>query len=140
MQDAHKEFLSVTYNAMMGIQGYYDILMDHAQNMVILPDEYQVMERFLQGIPEDIQDKIFECRLSPEVNTIDDLVACTKAIEILKKTAAHYRKKISFKMCAHTKMPSCPRQERKSEMIAPAITHINWIQEPCKVNHSAHIN
>ena len=79
----------------MGVQGYYDTLMDHAQNMVIFPDDYQVMERFLSGIPEDIRDKLFEFGLSPEVNTIDGLVACAKAIEISKKTAAHYRKKTS---------------------------------------------
>jgi len=44
MQDTCKEFLSTVYNSATGIQGYYDILMDHAQNMVIYPDEYQVME------------------------------------------------------------------------------------------------
>ena len=117
MQDACKEFLNVTYNATMDIQGYYDILMDHTQNMVILPNEYQVMERFLQGIPEDIRDKIFECGLSPKVNTIDDLVACAKAIEISKKTAARYQKKVSFEMHVHTKVPSRPktREEKRDD-------------------------
>jgi hypothetical protein len=95
MQDARKDFKDATYSTATGIQGYYDILMDHAQNMVIYPDDYQVMEKFLSGIPDDIRDKIFECGLSPEVNTIDDLVACAKAVEISKKTAAHYRKKVS---------------------------------------------
>ena len=113
MQDVCKEFLSVTYNAMMGIQECYNILMDHAQNMVILPNEYQVMERFLQGIPEDIWDKIFECGLSPKVNTIDDLVACAKAIKISKKTAAHYQRKVSFEKCAHSKQPSCPMMRKE---------------------------
>jgi len=93
MQDACKEFLSTSYNAATGIQGYYDILMDHAQNMVIYSDDYQIMERFLNGIPNDIQEKVFDCGLSPEVNTIDDLVACAKAIKITKKTAAHYCKR-----------------------------------------------
>ena len=93
MQDARKDFHETTYNAAMGIQGYYDILLDHAQNIVIFPDAYQIMERFLSGIPEDIREKIFECGLSPKVNTIDDLVACAKAIEISKKTVAYYHKK-----------------------------------------------
>ena len=74
----------------MGVQGYYDTLMNHAQNMVIFPDDYQVMERFLSDILEDIWDKLFKFRLSPKVNTINDLVACAKAIEISKKMAAHY--------------------------------------------------
>jgi len=93
MQDACKEFLSALYNSATGIQGYYDILMDHAQNMVIYPDDYQIMEHFLNGIPDDIRKKVFDCGLSPEVNTIDDLVACAKAIKITKKTMAHYCKR-----------------------------------------------
>ena len=87
-----------TYNAATGIQGYYDILIDHAQNMVIFPDAYQIMERFLSGILEDIRENIFECGLSPGVNTIDGLVACTKAVKSSKKTAAYYCKKTSITM------------------------------------------
>jgi len=93
MQDVRKEFLSASYNAATGIQGYYDILMDHAQNMVIYPGDYQIMEHFLNGISDDIWEKVFDCGLSPEVNTVDDLVSCAKATEITKKTAAHYRKR-----------------------------------------------
>ena len=91
--------------------------MDHAKNMVILSDKYQVMERFLQGILEDIQDKIFKCGLSPEVNTIDDLVAWAKAIEISGETAAHYQRKVSFEKCAHSKLPSHPmtREEKRDD-------------------------
>jgi len=106
MQDAHKEFLSASYNPATSIQGYYDILMDHAQNMVIYPDDYQIMERFLDGIPDDIWEKVFDCGLSPEVNTIDDLVACAKAIEITKKTAAHYRKRMP--MAAYSSPRAAP--------------------------------
>jgi len=92
MQDAREEFHGASYNATTGIQGYYDTLMDHAQNMVIPPDAYQIMRRFLVGIPGDIREKVFKCGLSPEVNTIDDLVASAKAVEMNKKTAAYYRK------------------------------------------------
>ena len=93
MQDMCKEFLSTLYDTATGIQGYYDILIDHAQNMVIYPDDYQIIEHFLNGIPDDIQEKVFDCSLSPEVNTIDDLVTCAKAIEIMKKTMMHYCKR-----------------------------------------------
>ena len=80
MQDAHKEFLETSHNTTTGKQGYYDILMDHAQNMVIFQDDYQVMDRFLSGILDDIWDEVFKYGLSPEVNSIDDLMACGKAI------------------------------------------------------------
>ena len=94
------------YSAATGIQGYYNILMDHAQNMVIQPDEYQVMDWFLHGIPEDIRDKVFKCGLSSEVNTIDNFMACAKAIEISKKTAVHYHKKNNVVTTASPKVVS----------------------------------
>ena len=107
MQDAREEFQDASYNAATGIQGYYDTLMDHVQNMVIPPDAYQIMKRFLVGIPGDIREKVFECGLSPEVNTIDDLVASAKAIEITKKTAAYYRKKTPATTPSSQKMTPC---------------------------------
>jgi len=93
MQDAQKEFLCAKYKAETGVQGFYDNIMDHAQNMAVHPNEYQIMEVFLKGVPTTIRDKIFENGLSPEVNTIDDLVSCAKAIEMSYKTAEYYRKK-----------------------------------------------
>ena len=81
------------YTPETGIQGFYDTLMDYAQNMVIYPDDYQIMEKFICGIPSDIQDKIFDCGLSLKVNTIDDLITCAKAVEISQKTADYSRKK-----------------------------------------------
>ena len=93
MQDAQEEFLCAKYKAEMGIQGFYDNIMDHAQNMAVHPDEYQIMEVFLKGVPTTICDKLFENGLSLEVNTIDDLVSCAKAIEMAHKTAEYYRKK-----------------------------------------------
>ena len=107
MQDACKKFLSTSYNTATGIQGYYDILMDHAQNLVIYPDDYQIMERFLNGIPDDIQEKVFDCGLSPEVNTINDLVACAKAIEITKKTTVDYCKRTSMTTYSSPRVALC---------------------------------
>ena len=117
MQDAHKKFLSMSYNTATGIQGYYDILMDHAQNMVIYSDDYQIMEHFLNGIPDNIWEKVFDCGLSPEGNTIDDLVACAKAIKITKKTVVHYCKRTPMTAYSsprvvlhHTTMATKPKE------------------------------
>ena len=54
MQDMHQNFLCAKYTLETGIQGYYDVLMDHAYNIAVHPDGYQLMERFLCGIPADI--------------------------------------------------------------------------------------
>ena len=81
--------------------------MDYAQNVVIQSDEYQVMDWFLHGIPEGIRDEVFKCGLSPEVNTIDNLMSCMKAIEISKKPTAHYCKKNNVVTTALPKVVSC---------------------------------
>jgi len=123
MQDACKKLLSASYNTTSGIQGYYDILMDHAQNMVIYPDDYQIIERFLNGILDDIQEKVFDCNLLPEVNTIDDLVAYAKAIDITKKIMAHYRKRT-------------PTTAYSSPRVAPHRT--TMATKPKKVTYTRH--
>src|SRR4029077_12591039 len=112
--DARQDFLQAKYTAEMGVQGFYDILMDYAQNMVIYPDNYQIMDKFLRGIPSDIRDKVIDCGLSPEVNTIDDLVACAKAIEISQKTADYYRKKTPYESMPVTRI-SLPRRSNPME-------------------------
>jgi len=93
MQDAWEEFLYARYKAEMGVQGFYDNIIDHAQNMTVYPDEYQIIEVFLKGVLTTIRDKIFENGLSLEVNTINDLVSCAKAIEMSYKIAEYYCKK-----------------------------------------------
>jgi len=93
MQDAQEEFLCARYKAKMGVQGFYDNIMDHAQNMAVHPDEYQIIEVFLKGVLTTICDKLFENSLSLKVNTIDDLMSCAKAVEMSHKTAEYYCKK-----------------------------------------------
>jgi len=90
MQNAHQDFMHAKYTPETGIQGFYNTLMDYVQNMIVYPDDYQIMEKFIHRIPSDIRDKIFDCGLLLEVNTIDDLMACAKAVEIFQKTADYY--------------------------------------------------
>ena len=87
--------------------------MDHTKNMVIFPDKYQVTDKFLSRIPADIWEEVFKCRLSPEVNSIDDLVACAKAIDISKKMVAYYKKSISS-------APSSSRMVPQQAIVEPA--------------------
>jgi len=93
MQDAWKEFLCAKYKAETGVQGFHDNIMDHAQNMAVHPDEYQIIEVFIKGVLTTIRDKLFENGLSLEVNMINDLVSCAEAIEMSYKMAEFYCKK-----------------------------------------------
>ncbi|KAF5381784.1 hypothetical protein D9615_005370, partial [Tricholomella constricta] len=91
MQDAREDFYDATYNESIGVQGFYDELMDHAQNMAVFPDEYTVRDTFLEGIPKDMLVALIkEGGLSPEINTVDEFVSEAKAYESASKTAAHY--------------------------------------------------
>jgi hypothetical protein len=92
MQDARAAFFAARYTESKGIQGFYDTLVDHAQNMAVYPDAYQIVETFLRGIPTYIRERMIKDGLSPEVNTIDDFVAEAKKHEAAKKTLDYYNK------------------------------------------------
>ena len=92
MQDAREGFHSAKYTASMGIQGFYDILMDYAQNMAVYPDEYTILDVFLQGIPLLIFTELLTTiGLSPEINTLEEFVVYAKEVEQPTKTEAYYR-------------------------------------------------
>ena len=42
MQDAQEAFRSMVYKNSIGVQGFYDILLEHAHNMVVYPDLYTI--------------------------------------------------------------------------------------------------
>jgi hypothetical protein len=92
MQDARSAFFAANYSEDKGIQGFFDILVDHAQNMAVYPDAYQIVETFLKGVPSYIRDRMIKDGLSPEINTIDDFVAEAKKHETSKKTLDYYNK------------------------------------------------
>ena len=102
-----QKFMCARYTPETGVQGFYDTLMDYVQNMVIYLDDYQIMDKFMHGIPLDICDKVIDCGLSPEVNSIDDLVACNKVVEISQKTAEYYQKKSTIENVSSIKGIIC---------------------------------
>ena len=54
-----------------GIQGFYEALLDEAQNMSVYPDKFTIQEQFLKGIlHEMLIALIMDGSLSLEVNTV----------------------------------------------------------------------
>jgi len=90
MQDAREGFRQVSYSAATGIQTFYDSLLDHAQNMSVLPDNYTILEQFLAGLPSWMAKMFEDFGLSPESNTLDDFVTTATAIEQHGKTKTYY--------------------------------------------------
>jgi hypothetical protein len=95
MQDACTAFEAAAYSDALGVQGFYNTLIDHAQNMAVYLDVYTLMDKFVEGIPTTMREKVFYNGLSPKVNTIDDFVADAKSIETSWKTVDHYNHKVS---------------------------------------------
>src|SRR5271155_2486435 len=92
MQDAREGFRKAKYSPSTGVQGFYDTLMDHAQSMAVYPDEYSILEAFLEGIPESMRTQLIrELGLSLEINSIDDFVSQAIGYEARLKTDEYYR-------------------------------------------------
>jgi hypothetical protein len=49
MQDVKENFRKTRYTTATGVQGFYNALLEHAQNMAIYPDSYTIMEEFMGG-------------------------------------------------------------------------------------------
>ncbi|KAG6887880.1 hypothetical protein C0995_012002 [Termitomyces sp. Mi166 len=91
MQDAQDAFHDAMYIVSEGVQGFYDILLDHAQDMAIYLDEFTIQECFLEGIPfHMLVVLICDGGLASEVNIIEEFMAKAKAYKNSIKTAAHY--------------------------------------------------
>jgi hypothetical protein len=114
MQDAHAAFFAARYSEEKGIQGFYDSLVDHAQNMAVYSDAYQIVEMFLWGTPAYICERMIKDGLSPKVHTIDDFVAKAKKHEAAKKTLDYYNKMIQ--QSNPGKKPTTPRKMPKPNL------------------------
>jgi hypothetical protein len=90
MQEARDAYATARYTSQLGIQGFYDTLIDHAQNMSVYPDAYNIMDTFLKGIPSEMHVEMLRNGLTPEANTVKDFVAEAKALESAGKTEKHY--------------------------------------------------
>ncbi|KAG6887481.1 hypothetical protein C0995_014978 [Termitomyces sp. Mi166 len=107
MQDAWDSFHNALYIAEEGVQDFYDILLNHAQDMAMYSDEFTIWEHFLEGILFNmLMLLICDGRLASEVNTIEEFVAKTKAYETNIKTALekHLGKVASLAAAHSTKL------------------------------------
>ena len=79
-----------------GHASVYDILCDHAQNMSVYPNTYNLMDSFLHGLPKEMWYETLKNRLMPKANTVEDFVAEGKAIEDTMKMMEHYNKQVNL--------------------------------------------
>ena len=69
--------------------------------------------------------------VSPEVNSIDDLVACAKAVEISQKTAEYYWKKLTIENISSIKGITCwISTNSKPRMTMLYVHHTQFLTKP----------
>jgi hypothetical protein len=114
MQDARENFRKVRYTTTLGVQGYYDALLEHAQNMAVYPDSYTILEEFMAGLPVAMLTRCFrEHRLTAEANSLDDWVGAAKEIERCDKTESYYKERSKHRVVT-TSTPTASKPPTKS--------------------------
>ncbi|KAJ3492048.1 hypothetical protein NLJ89_g11283 [Agrocybe chaxingu] len=98
MQDARALFNKVRFDPVTGVQGFYDKICDISETMMDHPDRFTLADRFLRGLPQNWRNELFDRDFTPEMNTIEEMVAEVKAIEAAEKTARHYEYGNSFEV------------------------------------------
>src|SRR5277367_1031736 len=118
MQDAREGFRKAKYSPATGVQGFYDTLMDHAQSMAVYPDEYSILEAFLEGIPESMRTQLIrELGLSPEVNSIDDFMSQAIGYEARLKTDEYYC--LKYQQNTQSSSPRTTTEQPKNKAAMP---------------------
>ncbi|TFK58336.1 hypothetical protein BDN72DRAFT_914011 [Pluteus cervinus] len=90
-QDARSRFYRTRYSTRTGVQGYYETLLSHAQNMVVYPDQYTLISTFLRGLPEGLKVELIKTKgLVPEVHRVEEFVSAAKAWEEANQTYEYF--------------------------------------------------
>jgi hypothetical protein len=135
MQDAREGFRKVWYMTTLGIQGFYDALLEHAQNMVVYPDNYTILEEFMAGLPQAMLIRCFrDHRLLAEANW----VGAAKEIERCDKTESFYKERSKHR--APTTMPASNLRPAIKTMANPKRDGYrnSWTQKKEKEEGSNH--
>ena len=123
------------YSEDKGIQGFYDTLVDHPQNMGVYLDTYQIIKNFLCGIPAYIHEHMIKDGLSPEVNTINDFLAKAKKHEAAKKMLDYYNKMIQQSNPAQKTLNTCEPSKPTLKKVGTTFVH-----KPCLRGNPKHIS
>ena len=92
MEDAVQDFWNATYDPTKGVQGFYDTLMVHAQNMPEYPDRHQLVEAFLSGLPQEMATYVLSEGLNMTSSPVEDFVSTAKAYEEIVKNLDRVRR------------------------------------------------
>lgn len=103
MQDVRENFRKVKYTSASGVQGFYNALLKHVQDMAVYPDSYTILEEFIAGLPQAMLTRCFrEHRLTVEANSLDEWVGAAKEIEQCDRAESYYKTRSKTSTAAPT--------------------------------------
>jgi len=131
MQDARESFRKVKYTTTLGVQGFYDALLEHAQDMAVYPDSYTILEEFMAGLPQAMLSRCFrEHRLTVEANSLDEWVGAAKEIEQCDRSETYYKTRskttTTNPTTKQTPRTSAPSEETTRAPVAKASNRGNF--------------
>jgi hypothetical protein len=71
--DAKHNYDTATYNPSDGTEGFYYQLDKYASCMVQQPDDYSFKDRFFDGLPDWIYNRLSKCGIFPKYCTLEDI-------------------------------------------------------------------
>ncbi|XP_006459414.1 hypothetical protein AGABI2DRAFT_116393 [Agaricus bisporus var. bisporus H97] len=120
MHDAREGLKRIRYNSRTGIQGFYDAIMDKAQCMTVHPDDYSLIETFLEGLPEDMRKELFLNQgLMPEMSKLEDFLSFAMAYESRTKVYSYYSRNLPSKFSGDTNYRRNPQQSSRNSTPRP---------------------
>jgi hypothetical protein len=97
MHEARAGLKQARYNSSTGVQAFYDALIDYVQQMMTHPDDYTLIEKFLEGIPDDMRkDLLLHEGLAPDTHTLRDFVDHAVNYEMRTKTHTYYNRNLQI--------------------------------------------
>jgi hypothetical protein len=114
LQLAVQSYYRVKYSESKGVYSYIRELKKKANRLTSRPDEFTFRERFIDGLPDNLVDKMIDrYDITAESSTIDQMTTAIRKIE----KASTYRKRVRERRRAHRTgdSPSPDRRERRRE-------------------------
>ena len=116
LQLAVQSYYRVKYAESKGVYSYIRELKKKANRLTSKPDEFTFRERFIDGLPDRLVDKMIDrYDITAESSTIDQM---TLAIRKIEKSSA-YRKRVKERRTHHSNepRPTSPRRHEKRDRL-----------------------
>jgi len=125
LQLAVQSYYRVKYSEDKGVYSYIRELKKKANRLTSKPDEFTFRERFIDGLPDRVVDKMNDrYDITAESSTIDQMIAAIRRIE----KSSVYCKRVRERRRAHrpSESPNPGHRGRKEETLGARVSRNEW--------------